>query len=1296
MIRKFWMLAITIIALFSFINQAGAQIAVPTAPVVSFITPIQVTKPPSPTGPLTATFSVSGYPGTSYTPTPILHYGINFSLDPTTPISCGLPVPVGGGETCTVKVYFNPTLPGGLKDAVMLQDKGTGNWLFTDPTATQKSSVLLGGIGLKSLALIQPGVVTNAVPSPNTYSYLYNSAIDDTGVAYVTGNNASPQTNVWRVAGGAMTPVPVTITGRNGNTNPNSIAIDGAGVLYIAVHDYRSSLVTYDTVTGVQGTFSTLPTGWPGCSNNSYNYYQQYLDSVAVDQWGNIFVHEELCQEVIEFTPGGSYIATNVPGNPAPEMLAVDANDNIFVTGPYTVEVSGGAPSTINASGEYAGLAVDAAGTLYLTRWGVPGFGIGELAASNYAVTLAGLDQGVSGEIVSPLGLGLATDGTVFVGDYGNLDKVDRSKGTIDFGQQSLNQSVTRTVGVYNGGNQDMTVDSVTLTPTGSVYSLSTSGTSPCSLDPAVPTLVPPGALCNVQVTLNPDHNGSFTGTVNFTTDDPLVQTVTLNGYVYGPYFTASPSSLDFGYVAPNPPTASIPSQTVTLTNNGLYYSGDLSLTPVSAPAGFTVSTPAGATPCNQEVAVGGTCKIAIAYDPTTAASSTGTITFNEWNESGGPALPFTIQVTATSALTATTTTVTSLLNPSPLGQSVTFYATVVPFTAPGTVQFSVNGNPVGSAVVIPPGIGEVFYTTSSLMAPSDTIGATYTPDAGSGYAASSGSMTEKITPLTATTTTVTSLLNPSPLGQSVTFYATVVPFTAPGTVQFSVNGNPVGSAVVIPPGIGEVFYTTSSLMAPSDTIGAAYTPAAGSGYAASSGSMTETISTPASLTSPTQGATLAGSSQSFTWNPAAGATGYTLWLGSSAGSGNLFDGHTTGTTLTANNLPVNGKTIYARLITNFNGGVYAYTDTTFTAVAPASLTSPTQGTVFTGTSVTFTWAPVAGATSYVLFMGSTGVGSGNLLDTHTTATTITANNLPANGETIYARLITNFNGGVYAYNDYTFTAVSPASLTSPMQGTVFTGTSVAFTWTPVAGATSYVLFMGSTGVGSGNLLDTHTTATTITANNLPANGKTIYARLITNFSGGVYAYTDYTFTAVSPASLTSPTQGTVFTGTSVTFTWTPVAGATSYVLFMGSTGVGSGNLLDTHTTATTITANNLPANGKTIYARLITNFSGGVYAYTDYTFTAVSPASLTSPTPGATLAGSSQSFTWVPVAGATGYNLFLGSTGVGSGNLLDAPTTTTTVTANNLPVNGETIYARLWTNFNGRWVHNDYTFTAK
>jgi len=150
------------------------------------------------------------------------------------------------------------------------------------------------------------------------------------------------------------------------------------------------------------------------------------------------------------------------------------------------------------------------------------------------------------------------------------------------------------------------------------------------------------------------------------------------------------------------------------------------------------------------------------------------------------------------------------------------------------------------------------------------------------------------------------------------------------------------------------------------------------------------------------------------------------LILGSTGpGSYNVFySGDRTGTTLNATGLPTNGETIYARLYTRFNTTL-VYEDYTFTATTmpPAGLISPTAGSAFTSASQTFTWNSATGATYYELFVGNTVPGSYNLYYSgHLSITSVTVNKLPTNGETIYARLYTNFNGTL-EYYDYTFTA---------------------------------------------------------------------------------------------------------------------------------------------------------------------------------------------------------------------------------------------------------------------------------
>jgi hypothetical protein len=278
--------------------------------------------------------------------------------------------------------------------------------------------------------------------------------------------------------------------------------------------------------------------------------------------------------------------------------------------------------------------------------------------------------------------------------------------------------------------------------------------------------------------------------------------------------------------------------------------------------------------------------------------------------------------------------------------------------------------------------------------------------------------------------------------------------------------------------------------------------------------------------------------------------------------------------------------------------------------------------------------------------------------------------------------------------------AANPAPvLTSPTPSSTLSGASVTFTWTSVSGSAGYWLFLGTTGVGSKNLYDSNQqAATSATFNNLPTDGVTIYARVYTKNNGTLY-YNDYTYTAAVKAPvLTSPAPGGTLTGTTATFTWT-ASGGQGYWLFVGTTGVGSKNIIDTgEQTATSATVSGLPSNGTKLYVRVYSRVNGTLY-YNDYTYTSyMEPPVLTSPTPGSTLGGASETFTWSAASsGNQGYWLFLGTTGVGSKNLYDSgQQTATSTTFSGLPTNGVTIYARVYTRYNGVLVYNDYTYKAE
>ncbi len=200
----------------------------------------------------------------------------------------------------------------------------------------------------------------------------------------------------------------------------------------------------------------------------------------------------------------------------------------------------------------------------------------------------------------------------------------------------------------------------------------------------------------------------------------------------------------------------------------------------------------------------------------------------------------WSVTITTSAVAEPTSTALTSSVNPSTVGQAVTFTATVtsgaVPVTT-GTVTFTEGPTTLVANVAVNAS-GQTTFTTSTLTAGSHTITATYNGTAA--FQTSSGSVTQ-VVQRAATTTALTSSPNPSTAGQVVTFTATVISGGSPvttGTVAFSEGATPLATVALDSSGLGTL--STSALAAGSHTITATYSGAAG--FQPSSGSVTQLV----------------------------------------------------------------------------------------------------------------------------------------------------------------------------------------------------------------------------------------------------------------------------------------------------------------------------------------------------------------------------------------------------------------------------------------------------------------------
>jgi parallel beta-helix repeat protein len=204
----------------------------------------------------------------------------------------------------------------------------------------------------------------------------------------------------------------------------------------------------------------------------------------------------------------------------------------------------------------------------------------------------------------------------------------------------------------------------------------------------------------------------------------------------------------------------------------------------------------------------------------------------------------------------STATTLTSSANPATYGQSVTFTATVTntsvtPGAPTGSVTVSDGSTILGTQSLTASGANSATatFSSSSLSVGTHLITATYTPSGT--FAGSTGSISQVITGF-ATTTTLTSSLNPASVAQPVTYTAIVTNIsTTPGaptgsiiltdSVGFVLGTQP---ASAIGANTAAASFTISAQSAGSTTITATYKPIVGSGGfdASSSAPLIETI----------------------------------------------------------------------------------------------------------------------------------------------------------------------------------------------------------------------------------------------------------------------------------------------------------------------------------------------------------------------------------------------------------------------------------------------------------------------
>lgn len=279
------------------------------------------------------------------------------------------------------------------------------------------------------------------------------------------------------------------------------------------------------------------------------------------------------------------------------------------------------------------------------------------------------------------------------------------------------------------------------------------------------------------------------------------------------------------------------------------------------------------------------------------------------------------------------------------------------------------------------------------------------------------------------------------------------------------------------------------------------------------------------------------------------------------------------------------------------------------------------------------------------------------------------------------------------------------ANITSHGYRARLTSSTETFTWNDV-NAKAYRLRILYTHYGVFYDQEFDGTTTSATVSGLPTNSAFFYVFLYT-LHGEVWTRKIYNFygSGTTPdAELTSHKHGDILESTTETFTWNEVPDAEAYHLRIFNYHSNTNHFEQTFSKPEAITLEGLPDNGADINIHLSTLHNGwsSTKFYDLKSVQLVENASLISHTNGQSLSSSTETFTWKDV-GAEQYELRVArrttSAGVTNGwfetlELLTFDGSTTSVTIDNLPINGGQVLIRLRTKHSG-WATKHYYFSG-
>ena len=347
------------------------------------------TQPPTTTTSTTSTTTTTRPTTTSTTSTTTTTQPTTTTTRPTTTTTTIQPT------TTTTSTSTTTTRPTTTTTTTQPTTTTTSTTTTTRPTTTTTSTTLTTTTTTTTTTM-RPTTTTSTTTSTTTTTTAPNGALSTpTGVtaAAITCSQVSVQ---WNASSGGTAGLYGYNIYRNGTFTkqvlaPATTAMDESGLIANNVYGYN--VVAVDNAGNQSGMSATVMTNTPQCTVssggrflwartfvNNTNADSAYIDALAVDSAGNLLVTGRIWATVdlgggyvspiglpgtfvAKYSPTGAYLWARQIGNASPSGIAVDAADNVVVTGSFVGSADFGAGSVASVNGTYDGFVAKYSGS---------------------------------------------------------------------------------------------------------------------------------------------------------------------------------------------------------------------------------------------------------------------------------------------------------------------------------------------------------------------------------------------------------------------------------------------------------------------------------------------------------------------------------------------------------------------------------------------------------------------------------------------------------------------------------------------------------------------------------------------------------------------------------------------------------------------------------------------------------------------------------------------------------------------------------------------------------------------